>query len=164
MFSATAKELTRALGLAAELAKGNAYARKMAPFEAISLIGTGEEVEIASHVGDFALVVSLPIAATFERIGIPGARLAGLVGGLPGDGMVEFHHEGTMARVFCKRARFKLPTIPATDLPAFLSLGEEVGRIELARVDGNRLFAQRMRIIWRCFRRAGGRSRRWRNK
>ena len=141
MFAAPAKDLAKALGFAAELAKGDSYARKIAGFEAISLAGTGAVVEVAGHIGDFHLVVSLPIAAMFERVAVPGQRLAGLIGGLPSDGMVEFSREGTMVRVSRGRARFVLPTIPTTDLPALLSLNEKVGQIELARTDAHRLFA-----------------------
>ena len=100
-------------------------------------------VEVAGNVGDFHLIVSLPIATVFERVAVPGQRLTALIGGLPSAGMVEFHREeGTMARVSCGRARFRLPTISNDQLPALLNLDEEVGRIALSRTDAHRLFAR----------------------
>ena len=116
--------------------------RKTAALEAIQLAGTGEGMEIASNIGDFALVVSLAITAAFERVAIPGGRLAALVGGLPNDGTVEICREGTMVRISCGQARFRLPTISSDQLPALLGLSEEVGQVELARADAHRLFAQ----------------------
>jgi DNA polymerase-3 subunit beta len=140
--TADAGELADALALAAALSD-DARVRRIASLGAIRLTATDAGVEITANVLDHALVLTAP--ATVETAGalaMPGERLAALAAGCPGDREIEIGADGTGARIVCGRSRFRLPVIPQDELPAPLALDAETGRVELAREEALKLFAQ----------------------
>jgi DNA polymerase-3 subunit beta len=140
--TASAGELAGALALAAALAD-DARTRKIQALGAIRLTAIDAGVEIAGNVLDHALTLTAP--ATIETAGalaLPGGRLAALAAGCPRESQIEIAADGTGARVLCGRSRFRLPAIPQDHLPAPLSLKTETERVELAREEALKLFAQ----------------------
>jgi DNA polymerase III subunit beta len=110
---------------------------------AVRLTAVDAGVEVAANVLDHA--VTLATTASVETAGalaLPGARLAALAGGCPRDARIAIAADGAGARIVCGRSRFLLPVIPQDQLPAPLVLDTEAGRVELAREEALKLFAQ----------------------
>ena len=140
--AANAGEFADALALAAALSD-DARVRRIQSLGAIRLTTADAAVEISANVLDHALTLTVP--ATVETAGalaLPGERLAALAAGCPGDREIEIGADGAGARIVCGRSRFRLPAIPQDELPAPLALGQETGRVELAREEALKLFAQ----------------------
>jgi DNA polymerase-3 subunit beta len=139
---ATAGELAAALVLAATL--GSEKEAKVIPgLAATRLIADGAVVTVAANVGDYAIALSA--SATVVEAGevaLPGARLAALIAGFAKDDLVEITTDDTVARISCERSHFRLPTIAPDLLPLPLALGEEIGKVELAREEAVRLLVR----------------------
>jgi DNA polymerase-3 subunit beta len=129
--TASAGSLSNALALAASLIDANI---KIPALSAVCIKATGDALTITANVLDFALTLTAPAAIEAAgMLAVPGATLAALAAGFPADATISIRGEGSVSIVSCGRARFRLPTVPIEDLPPPLALGEELGRVELAR-------------------------------
>jgi DNA polymerase-3 subunit beta len=128
-----AKPLAAALGLAASMADAKL---KIAALWHSRLAAEGDSLTSTANVLDFALKLSIP--ATVEASGetaIPSAKLAALAAGFPAGAEIKISTGDKAAAVSCGRSRFKLATLPLGDLPPIPEIGDELGRIELQRLE-----------------------------
>ncbi len=66
---------------------------------------------------------------------MPVDRLSALAAAFPAEASVTIEGKDAIAHVNSGRSRFRLPTLPITELPTALVIGEESGRVELDRAD-----------------------------
>jgi DNA polymerase-3 subunit beta len=141
--TATAGDLAAALALADSLIDARVVKRKLPGLCAVHLKATIDMLTISTNVLDHALALTVP--ATVEvpgEVAVSAVKLAGLAAGFPAKAMVEISADGATARVASGRSRFKLPTVAPDLLPPTLTLGEESGRVELAREEAVALFSR----------------------
>jgi DNA polymerase-3 subunit beta len=139
---ANAGELADALALADALTSDQRV-KRIAALAAAQLVASRAGFAIGANILDHALTLTVP--ATVETSGalaLPGERLAALAAGCPRDRQIEIAAVDTGASVICGRSRFRLPAIPQEDIPAPPVLDAETGRVELAREEAQKLFAQ----------------------
>ena len=133
-----AQSLAGALGLAASLAATSDRRQKFPALEAIALsAGGANNVVVSANVLDFALMQTVPVEVieATGSIAVDGQRLAALVASFPGSASVTIASDGTTASVICGRSRFKLAVLSTDDMPAMLTITDELGRLEFSRAD-----------------------------
>jgi DNA polymerase-3 subunit beta len=129
--TATAGELADALALAASLISPKI---KIPALTAARIEAAGAIATIATNVGDYAITLTMPVTvAAAGVLAVPAARLAALAAGFNRDAAITITADGSVARVDCARSHFKLAVLPRDDLPAPLTLAEQLGKVALAR-------------------------------
>jgi DNA polymerase-3 subunit beta len=134
--TAAAEKLTAALDLAAVMTKE----AKLPAFAAARLVG-GNGLAITTANADAELTLKVEAEAKGEAA-LPAKRLCDLVRAFP-DGaeitIIPARDNGAVV-LSGSRSKFKLPTIPLSDMPDLLALGEETGRVDLAADTARELF------------------------
>jgi DNA polymerase-3 subunit beta len=128
-----AGEVAAALALAALLSNRPQVIEALG---AVHIKADGDAATITANTLDFALTITLPATVeTAGEVAVSASRLAGVTNALPGSSMVEILRDeiAPIAHIRCGRSRFKFATMPLDRLPAVPTLGEETGRVELAR-------------------------------
>lgn len=124
-----AKPLAAALKLAASLADSKS---KIEALRHARLSAEGDNATITANVGDFSLKLSLPaVVEVAGEFAVPSEKLANLAAGFPCDSEITISNDDKTAMIACGRSRFKLPTMPVEDVPAFPEIAEETGCVEL---------------------------------
>jgi DNA polymerase-3 subunit beta len=138
--SASAAALSGALALAASpfaaLSAPNKRGFKM--LDAVHIKASGDALAITANVLDLALTLTVPaVAVEPGEIAVSGERFAALVQAMPATATLTLTRDeiAPVALVRCGRSRFKLATMPITNLPVTPVLTEkaETGRVELTR-------------------------------
>ena len=142
-FSIGAGVLATALAAATTLTAASRV-NKVANLEAIHIVvSAGGEVTISSDVLDHGVKLSvLADVATSGELAVPATQFAALVAAFPIAEMVTITTANTTAYITCNRSRFRLPAVPLDQLPAPLTLGAEIGGVEVAREEALALFAR----------------------
>jgi DNA polymerase III subunit beta len=135
--NATAATLTNALGMAASLVPKD-DAKRPAALAAARLVGSDHLTLIVSN-RTAELTITIEADAEGE-VAVPARRLAELVVNFPPDTEITITATDNVATVSSRKSKFKLPTIPLSDMPDLLALGEETGRVELAADTARELF------------------------
>jgi DNA polymerase-3 subunit beta len=132
--TASAGALHRASALA-DAVIDDAIARKI-PALGIAHIkaGAAGAITLTTNNLNGMLTVTVPTDVTMPgAVAVPCVQLADLVGALPADSEVSIEEQGPVTLIAAGRRRFKLPTMPLTDLPAELRIDQEIGRVVLER-------------------------------
>jgi DNA polymerase-3 subunit beta len=139
---ANAGVLAKALALAASLENSKTF-KTFAAAEVVN-VSTGEStVTLSRNILESQITLTIP--AVVERAGalaMPSDRLAALAAGFPAEATITIQVEGAGARIRSGRSVYKLPVIPATNLPLELAVPREgADGVELSRDQVAALFA-----------------------
>jgi DNA polymerase-3 subunit beta len=138
----SAGALASASVLAAKLSD-NPYCKKIAALAAVHLRAADAALAVTANILDFALALTVPADVELSgELALSAGALAALTATFPAETNVTIAGDGTSARVACGSSRYKLATVSITDLPPVSAIGEETGRVELAREEAQALFAR----------------------